>query len=146
MNETEWLQSLLDRCFELADAAGRRGDTPVGSLVAAADGEIIAEASERNRTHDIFAHAELMAIQAAIRTAQSSNLIGLTLVTTKEPCFLCSYAIRQARISRVIFAIRNAETGGYSSRFPILTADNIESWGSAPEIINTAELLPPNAK
>ncbi|MGD9563841.1 MAG: nucleoside deaminase [Pyrinomonadaceae bacterium] len=146
IDETDRLQSLIDRCFRLADEARRRGDTPVGSLLVGADGEIVAEASERNRTEDLFAHAELLAIEAAVKLLQNNDLKGFTLVTTNEPCFLCSYAVRQTRISRVIFAIETLGTGGYSSNYPILAADDIGHWGPAPEILKATELLPPNAK
>ena len=145
-SETNQLQSFIDRCFGLAEEARRRGDTPVGSLLVGADGEILAEASERNLTEDLFAHAELLAIQAAVKILQTNDLSGFTLITTNEPCFLCSYAVRQTRISRVVFAIETLETGGYSSNYPILAADDIGHWGAAPEILKAAEFLPPNAK
>ena len=85
----------MKRCFELADESRKRGDTAVGSLIADASGEIIAEASEQNRTNDLFAHAELLVIQQAIKIRRSNDLSGLLLFTTNEPCFLCSFAIRQ---------------------------------------------------
>lgn len=61
MNDADAL--LMRRCFELAGEAKQRDDTAVGSLLVAANGEIIAEASEQNRTKDLFAHAELLVIQ-----------------------------------------------------------------------------------
>ncbi len=145
-SETDRLQSLIDRCFRLADEARRRGDTPVGSLLVGADREIVAEASERNRTEDLFAHAEFLVIKAAVKILQNNDLSGSTLITTNEPCFLCSYAVRQTKISRVIFAIETLGTGGYSSNYPILAAGDIGHWGHAPEILKTTELLPPNTK
>lgn len=145
-SETDRLQSLIDRCFGLADEAKRRGDAPVGSLLVGSDGEIVAEASERSRTEDIFAHAELLVIKAAAKILQNNDLSGSTLITTNEPCFLCSYAVRQTKISRVIFVIETFGTGGYSSNHPILAAGDIGRWGPAPEILKATELLPPDAE
>lgn len=133
MNDANEL--LMNRCFELAGEAKQRGDTAVGSLLVAANGEIIAEASEQNRTKDLFAHAELLVIQQGIRIRQSEDLTGCTLLTTNEPCFLCSFAIRLTKISRVIFSRRALGIGGVSSNYPILSANDIETWKTGPEII-----------
>lgn len=132
---TRKYRELMKRCFELAEEAKMRGDTAVGSLLADASGEIIAGASEQNRTQDLFAHAEILAIQQAIKIRQSNDLTSCTLFTTNEPCFLCSFAIRQTSISRVIFARRTFGIGGVSSNYPILSANDIENWKAAPEII-----------
>lgn len=128
-------QKLMKRCFELAEEAKKRGDTAVGSLLAEANGKIIAEASEQNRTKDPFAHAELLVIQQAIKIRQSDDLTDCTLFTTNEPCFLCSFAIRQTSISWVVFARRTSGIGGVSSNYPILSANDIENWNPAPEVI-----------
>lgn len=128
-------RKMINRCFELAEEARLRGDTPVGSLVVGATGDILAEAGEQNRTRDLFAHAEFLAIQQAVKNRQSNDLTGCKLYTTNEPCFLCSFAIRQTFISRVVMVKRTPGIGGVTSRYPILTASGINNWGAAPEII-----------
>lgn len=138
---TQKYRKLMSRCFELAEEAKKRGDTAVGSLLTDANGKIITEASEQNRTQDLFAHAELLVIQQAIIIRQSNDLTGCILLTTNEPCFLCSYAIRQTSISRVVFARRTLEIGGVSSNYPILSANDIGNWKDAPEIIFMEENL-----
>lgn len=137
-------EKLMKRCFELADEAKKRGDTAVGSLIADASGEIVAEASERNRTRDLFAHAELLVIQQAIKIRQTNDLTGYQLFTTNEPCFLCSFAIRQTSIARVVFARKTFEIGGISSNYPILSANDVKNWKAAPEIVFTGENLSEN--
>lgn len=128
-------RKLMKRCFVLAEEAKKRGDSAVGSLLTDSNGEIIAEAGEQNRSKDLFAHAELLVIQQTIKIRQSKDLTDCTLFTTNEPCFLCSFAIRQTSISRVVFARKTLEFGGASSNYPILSANDIENWKSAPEII-----------
>ncbi len=132
-------RELMDRCFELAEEAKLRGDSAVGSLIVDADGKIVTEASEQNRTQDIFAHAELLAIRQAISIRHSDDLTRFTLVTTNEPCFLCSFAIRRTSISRVICSKRTLEIGGISSSYPILTANDINNWKTTPEIVFISE-------
>lgn len=134
MNYNE--DELMTRCFRLAEVAAGRGDTPVGSIVVDGKGNVIAEAGERNRTDDIFAHAEILAIRDAINVLGRNDLTGLTLITTNEPCFLCSYAIRKTAISRVIFARRTPGIGGATSKYPILSASDIPSWLDPPEVVS----------
>lgn len=128
-------QKFIKRCFELAEEAKLRGDIAVGSVLVGMEGEVISEASERNRTSDTFSHAELLVIQQAIRHRQSDDLTDCALFTTNEPCFLCSFAIRTTGISRVVCVQRTLGIGGFSSNYPILSANDIEIWKAAPEII-----------
>lgn len=128
-------RELMERCFELAEDARKRGDTAVGSLLADANGKVVTEASERNRTQDIFAHAEFQAILEAVKLLDTDDLAGYTLYTTNEPCFLCSYAIRRTSISCVIYARRISGIGGVTSKYPILSVTDIEQWSAAPEIV-----------
>jgi tRNA(adenine34) deaminase len=132
-------RELMDRCFELAEEAKLRGDSAVGSLVVDADGKIVTEASEQNRTQDIFAHAEFLVIQQAIGIRQRNDLHGFTLVTTNEPCFLCSFAIRHTSISKVVCAKATPGIGGITSNYPILSANDINDWRTTPEIVFISE-------
>lgn len=75
------------------------------------------------------------AVRRAMAAAGRRHLPGATLYTNVEPCFLCSYAIRVAIIGRVVIGRPTPEIGGVSSRYPLLTADDIERWGRAPEVL-----------
>lgn len=48
---------------------------------------------------------------------------------------MCSYAIRQTQIPKVIIGQTIPRKGGLSSRHPILTGPSINSWGKPPEVI-----------
>lgn len=125
----------MRRCHELAAKAAAEGNTPVGSLILLG-GEVLAEASEDVPVGpDAFAHAELIAVREALRLHANQPLTGATLYTTAEPCFMCSYAIRKAKISRVVMGRPTPGTGGATSRYPILTAPNIEGWHEPPVLV-----------
>ena len=47
-------------------------------------------------------HAEIIACQAALDATGRGDLRGAVLYTTAEPCFMCTYAIRQLRIGLVV--------------------------------------------
>lgn len=125
----------MRRCIELAETAKRRGDTPVGSVVVL-DDEIVGEGIEGLPTSlDLTAHAEVIACQAAVDRIGSRRLTGASLYTTAEPCFMCSYVIRQSRIALVVYGVETPEVGGVTSAMPILTGPQLAHWSAPPEIV-----------
>ena len=96
-----------------ARAAGARGEVPVGAVVVAPSGEIVARAGNRTREmHDPTAHAEMLAIRAACGVIGSERLVGHALYVTLEPCAMCAAAISAARIARLYFGASDPKSGG----------------------------------
>lgn len=125
----------MKRCLELAAEARRAGNTPVGSVVAQ-DGQIIGEASETLPAgRSITGHAELLACQNALDQTGAKDLAGATLYTTAEPCFMCSYAIRNLRVALVVYALETPLIGGITSAHPILTDPALDAWRPAPRVL-----------
>ena len=125
----------MKRAIELARIALAQGESPVGSLLVR-NQEIVGEGVEGVKTgKDIAAHAEMIAIRWACRALQSLDLCGCALYTTAEPCFMCSYAIRQTRISEVVLGRPSREVGGISSLHPILSDSRISCWAQPPHIV-----------
>ena len=122
-------------CIDLALAAKARGDSPVGSVVVR-DGAIIAEGIEGGKTkRDITFHAEIEAIREANIMKGDTDLSDCILYTTHEPCIMCSYVIRHAKIQMVVFGISMVEVGGAHSFYPLLTDTKIKKWGKPPRIV-----------
>ncbi|ATQ35849.1 tRNA-specific adenosine deaminase [Mesoplasma entomophilum] len=55
----------------------------------------------------ITGHAEINAINKAIRKVNNANLSDFTLFTTLEPCLMCYGAIKQAKINNVVYLTEN---------------------------------------
>ena len=124
----------MRRCLELAEIALIAGNIAVGAVVAC-DGVIIAEASEELPNGlDVTAHAEILAVKRACIALNSTDLTDCTLYTTAEPCWMCSYTIRETGIQRVVYGTKTTDVGGLSTEYPLLSAA-IEVWGNPPEII-----------
>lgn len=97
----------IRRCIELGRQALRTGDPPVGSLVVRG-GQVIGEGIEAVRARrDVTAHAEIEALRAASQVLGSVDLTDCTLYTNVEPCPMCAYAIRLARVSIVVAGARS---------------------------------------
>jgi tRNA(adenine34) deaminase len=110
---------LMRRCFELARAAVERRELPFGSVVARDGVEISGEGNGVREARDVTRHAEVCAIVSAQQAIGRASLEGCTLYTNVEPCAFCSYAIREARIARVVFALASPVMGG-ASRWDVL--------------------------
>lgn len=74
---------------------------------------------------DPAGHAEILALQAACRSLGSLDLAGSTLYTNVEPCFMCSHAIRECGIAKVVILQPFEGMGGVTSIHPILTDDRL---------------------
>jgi len=88
---------------------------------------------------DVTHHAELVAISKALRHLNRVSLEDCTIYSDAEPCALCSYAIREARISRVVFGVPAPLTGGMT-RWNILADTKLsdtlpEVFAPPPEIV-----------
>ena len=56
-------------------------------------------------------HAEILAINEACSKLNTWHLEDCVLYTTVEPCMMCMGAIKQARISRVVYGVDNYAFG-----------------------------------
>ncbi|MGE0626358.1 MAG: nucleoside deaminase [Hyphomicrobiaceae bacterium] len=96
-----------------ARAADSRGEVPVGVVIIAADGRLLASAGNRTRADcDPTAHAEIVAIRTACRLIGSERLIDADLYVTLEPCPMCAAAISFARIRRLYYGAADPKGGG----------------------------------
>lgn len=119
----------MEICEALALSAASKGNSGVGSLIIL-DNKIVAEAEEAVATkQDVTCHAEMEVIRKA-RQIIGEDMTGALLVSNKEPCVMCSYAIRYHKISKVVFKDRANWLGGFSSSYNVLTSNAVSAdWG-----------------
>lgn len=101
----------MSLALELAEAAGKMGEVPVGA-VAVHEGVIIGRGHNRREIdHDPFAHAELIAMRQASQHLRSWRLSNVTVYVTLEPCGMCAGAMVQARLGAVVFGADDPKQG-----------------------------------
>ena len=106
-------KSHMGEALEQARAAAARGEVPVGAVLVAPDGRVLARAGNRTReTCDPTAHAEILAIREACRVLGAERLGGCDLYVTLEPCPMCAQAISAARIARLYYGAADPKSGG----------------------------------
>ena len=112
MDREDYMRQALAQARE----AAAEGEVPVGCVIADAAGNIIAQGRNRcEERNDATAHAEQEAIREAARKLNCWNLDGCTLYVTMEPCPMCTGAIMNARIKRVVFGTRDEVKGACGS-------------------------------
>ncbi len=115
-----------------ARSAASRGEVPVGAVIVAADGTILARAGNRTRElNDPTAHAELLAIRAACGLRGSERLQTCDLYVTLEPCPMCAGAIAAARIRRLYYGASDPKRGGVETGPRVFSHANCHH---APEV------------
>jgi len=92
----EWMSAAIEQ----AERSWSEGGIPIGSVLVAASGEIVARGhNERVQTGDPTAHAEMVAIR---RAGRRRDWPELTLVSTLSPCSMCSGTAILYRIPVVV--------------------------------------------
>jgi tRNA(adenine34) deaminase len=109
--EREVHEKWMGVALEEAKKAERLGEVPIGAVIVR-NGELIAKAYNlREITQNPMGHAECLAIKKASETLGSWRLTECDLYVTLEPCPMCSGAIIQSRISRVIYGASDPKAG-----------------------------------
>jgi len=126
----------MTRCLELSEVALKKGNPPVGALLASGN-KIIGEGIESGKsTGDITYQAEIEAIREAIHCGHSDKLGSAVLYTTHEPCIMCSYVIRHHQIPQIVYGVSVDQIGGFTSEFPVLSTSKVLKWGDPPKIVS----------
>ncbi|MCR8726707.1 nucleoside deaminase [Frigidibacter sp. ROC022] len=124
----------MDLALSEARAAATRGEVPVGAVLLAPDGRVVARAGNRTRElADPTAHAEILAIRAACAAAGSERLPGHVLYVTLEPCPMCAAAISAARIARLVYGAADPKSGGVAQGPRVFTHPQCHH---VPEVID----------
>lgn len=114
-------EALVRRALEVAAAAPRTGDVPIGAVVVDPTGrELAAACNGREAFGDPTAHAEVLALRAAAAVSGEWRLEGCTIAVTVEPCTMCAGAIGLARVARVVFGAWEPRTGAVGSLWDVL--------------------------
>lgn len=114
-----------------AKKASALGEVPVGCVLAI-DGKIISRGHNlKESKKNALLHAEMVAIDKAIKKMKTPILPEATIYVTLEPCLMCTGAIFQTRIKRVVFGAFEPKFGVLGS---ILSLQNEERFNHRIEV------------
>ncbi len=104
-----------------AEKAFEKNEVPVGAVVLDSNGSVVGRGfNQTEMLSDATAHAEMIALTAAMATMDSKYLQDCTLVVTLEPCPMCAGAIVLAKVGRVVFGSYDPKMGAAGTLFNLL--------------------------
>lgn len=97
-----------------------RDDVPVGAICVYQN-QIIGRGHNRRALDcNPVGHAEILALQDAAQSLQTSHLQGVTLYVSLEPCSMCAGALWLSRVSRLVFGAWDPKAGACGSVFDLV--------------------------
>ena len=108
MNENE---KYMREAIRQAKKAYAIGEVPIGCVIVYEDKIIGRGYNRRTIDKNPLAHAELIAIKKASKKMGDWRLEECTMYVTLEPCQMCSGAIVQARMKKVVVGCMNPKAG-----------------------------------
>jgi len=110
----------MREALEEARAAAAAGEIPVGAVVVRQERIVGRGRNRKEELHDPTAHAEILALREAGRESVTWRLGDATLYCTLEPCAMCAGAMVNARIARLVIAVRDPKTGAAGSVYDLV--------------------------
>jgi tRNA(adenine34) deaminase len=101
----------MAQALEQARLAASSGEVPVGAVVLRDGGVVVRAYNATVARRDPTAHAELLAVQQALRLLETDRLSDCTLYVTLEPCAQCAGALVLAKVGRVVFGAYDPKAG-----------------------------------
>lgn len=135
----------LRRCVDLARQALENGDDPFGSILADADGSVLAEAVNRERSDgDPTAHPELALVRWAIAHLTPDQRAAATVYTSGEHCPMCAAAHGWAGLGRVVAAASAAQLTDWRAAWglPASPVTPLPFSAIAPDVVVIAPVPP----
>lgn len=118
-------EHFLEEALRLAEHARDLGEVPIGAVVVR-DNEIIGRGfNTRQLTNSVTGHAEMNALLQANHRTNSWRLVGCQLISTLEPCLMCTGALVQARIDKVYFGCSDPKGGCCGGRHTLNTDNSL---------------------
>ena len=121
MTDKDYMQLALQE----ARAAAAIGEIPIGAVLVVAETVVARAHNMRETWNDATAHAEIIVIREACKRLGRWRLEGAALYVTVEPCPMCSGAIVNSRIEKVVYGCPDAKAGGAESIFNIISNSNL---------------------
>jgi tRNA(adenine34) deaminase len=121
-DDEHWMRFAIEQ----ASFAIAMDEVPVGAIVVYQNKIIGRGFNRREKNHKISGHAEIVAMEEAGQHLHTWRLSNCTLYTTLEPCLMCTGALIQSRIERIVYGAKEEKTGAIISQIQIQKIPRIQ--------------------
>ena len=115
----------MQMAMEEARASAEAGEVPIGALLVHEERLLARSGNRTIRDCDPTAHAEIIVLREGARILGNYRLADTILYVTLEPCAMCSGAMIQARVPRLVYGADDPKGGAFRSCFEILTSPRL---------------------
>lgn len=116
-----------------AQKAYLEDEVPVGCVIVK-DGKIIARGhNKKEKNNNAILHAEIVTLNKAQKKLKDWHLNDCTMYVTLEPCLMCTGAIIQTRIKKVVYGCLDPKGGAIES---VMKIDEIKNLNHSFESIS----------
>lgn len=109
-----------------AEKAIKKDEVPVGAVVIKS-GKVISKAyNQKEKKKNVTRHAEIIALEKAMKKLKTWHLDDCELYVTLEPCMMCCGAIEQSRIKKIVYATDSKQFGQIVNNYQVFKNKKIE--------------------
>ena len=113
----KWMKVVLRRAKEVGKI-----ELPISALIIDEKGRCIGRGTNKRQLNkDPLGHAELIALRQAALIKGDWRFNDCMLVVNLEPCQMCSGALVQARMGKVVFGAKDSKRGGLGGSIDLST-------------------------
>lgn len=116
-------EKYMKEAIKQAKKAYAIGEVPIGCVIVYQDKIIGRGYNRRTIDKNTLAHAEMIAIKKASKKMDDWRLEDCTMYVTLEPCQMCSGAIVQSRMKKVVIGCMNPKAGCAGSVLNLLQVE-----------------------
>ncbi|WP_154049227.1 tRNA adenosine(34) deaminase TadA [Buchnera aphidicola] len=117
-----WMKKALNQ----AKKGKQRGEVPIGSVLVKGNYLVSSSCNSCISLFDSSAHSEILVIKTGGIKLKNYRLYNTVLYVTHEPCFMCSAAIINSRICRVVYGSYSSNKHNFSYFMNLLYINNIK--------------------
>jgi tRNA(adenine34) deaminase len=113
----QYHQRFMQQAIALSEKAREEGEVPVGAIVVHNNQIIGRGYNQTELLKDATAHAEMIALSAAMSTLKRKYLNECTIYVTLEPCPMCAGALVWSKIDCLVYGTSDINAGACGSIF-----------------------------
>ena len=120
----------MKMAYQEALKAAEEDEVPIGCVIER-DGKVLSKAHNRKEEkQNAVRHAEIEAIEKAVKKLGTWHMEDCELYVTLEPCLMCAGAIVNSRITKVYYATRDPKGGAFKS---VIDLDELKGINHHPD-------------
>ncbi|HEY8395674.1 MAG TPA: nucleoside deaminase [Bacilli bacterium] len=108
-------------------------EVPVGCVIVIGDKIVARGHNMKESKNNALMHAEMVAINKALKRLDTAILPEATIYVTLEPCLMCAGAIFQTRIKRVVYGASEPKFGVLGS---VLSLQDVKGFNHKIDVSN----------